>query len=196
MLKEREVSNRNPHWVIPSPQVLARLDLKDLGKCCLGYRGAIILELAKDVMNGKINLLDMENLSDAEKLCNKLKDIKGIGDFVAHNVLMCMGFYHKVPVDSETIRHIKQVHALIIFLNLFTATAHFNLIHLAWSSLIIHWCDINRNKKWELDFIIALIDAKPVKRYCLMFYELIIWNIMTVQNVYGHRWQHIYTDMR
>ena len=115
----------------PSPQELARLDLKDLGKCCLGYRGAIILELAKDVMNGKINLLDLENLSDAEKLCNKLKDIKGIGDFVAHNLLMCMGFYHKVPVDSETIRHIKQVHALIIFLNLFTATAHFNLIHLA-----------------------------------------------------------------
>lgn len=102
----------------PSPQELARLDLKDLGNCCLGYRGETILKLAKDVMNGEINLLDLEKLSDADKLYNKLTNIKGIGDFVAHNVLMCMGFYHKVPVDSETIRHIKQVHVLIIFLNL------------------------------------------------------------------------------
>ncbi|PWA73558.1 DNA glycosylase [Artemisia annua] len=94
----------------PSPQELAGLELKDLDKCCLGYRGATILKLAKDVSNGEINLLDLENLSDADKLYSKLKNIEGIGDFVANNVLMCMGFYHKVPVDSETIRHIKQVH--------------------------------------------------------------------------------------
>ncbi|GKC44384.1 DNA glycosylase, partial [Tanacetum coccineum] len=101
--KNPEVSN------FPSPQELARIDLKDLKKS-FGFRGEKILKLAKDVTNGEINLLDLENLSDADTVYNKLKDIEGIGDFVARNVLMCMGFYHKVPVDSETIRHIKQVH--------------------------------------------------------------------------------------
>nr|GFC27037.1 DNA glycosylase [Tanacetum cinerariifolium] len=109
LINSKRKRGKNPEvGNFPSPQELARIDLKDLKKS-FGFRGEKILKLAKDVTNGEINLLDLENLSDADTVYNKFKDIEGIGDFVARNVLMCMGFYHKVPVDSETIRHIKQV---------------------------------------------------------------------------------------
>jgi hypothetical protein len=38
-----------------------------------------------------------------------LKGIDGFGPFTCANVLMCMGFYHVIPTDSETIRHLRQV---------------------------------------------------------------------------------------
>ncbi|KAI6678936.1 hypothetical protein NL676_039732 [Syzygium grande] len=67
----------------PSPRELARLDECFLAKRCnLGYRAGQI----------------------------RLRQIDGFGPFTCANVLTCMGFYHAIPTDSETIRHLKQVH--------------------------------------------------------------------------------------
>ncbi|KAJ0007520.1 hypothetical protein Pint_30695 [Pistacia integerrima] len=44
-------------------------------------------------------------------LYKTLKDNKGFGTFVCANILFCIGFYEKVPTDSETIRHLKEVHS-------------------------------------------------------------------------------------
>ncbi|GKA15562.1 hypothetical protein Tco_0695309 [Tanacetum coccineum] len=68
------------------------------------------IKVSKGCHEWRDQFLDLENLSDADRLYNKLKDIEG-GDFIAHNMLMCTGFYHKVLVDSERTRHIKQVYA-------------------------------------------------------------------------------------
>uniref|UniRef100_A0A7C8ZJF6 HhH-GPD domain-containing protein n=1 Tax=Opuntia streptacantha TaxID=393608 RepID=A0A7C8ZJF6_OPUST len=102
----------------PSPKEIARLDEKYLAKrCCLGYRARRILKLAQAVDDGSIKLSKLEELCSEASLtnCNKvdgmLKEINGFGPFTRGNVLMCMGFYNVVPTDSETIRHLKQVHA-------------------------------------------------------------------------------------
>ncbi|XP_057783649.1 uncharacterized protein LOC131001308 [Salvia miltiorrhiza] len=102
----------------PSPRELARLDENFLAKRCgLGYRAGRVIKLAQGVVEGKIQLRELEcadgtlSLSDYDKLAEKLRVIDGFGPFTCANVLMCMGYYHVIPADSETMRHLKQVHA-------------------------------------------------------------------------------------
>ncbi|KAJ9546288.1 hypothetical protein OSB04_018831 [Centaurea solstitialis] len=107
---------RNYFGNFPSAQELALQSKESLEtKCNLGYRAATILSLAKDVTNGEINLddyeLEFKEVGDNEGLrLQRLKRIKGFGDFVACNVLMCIGLYQHIPIDSETIRHMKKIH--------------------------------------------------------------------------------------
>lgn len=79
----------------------------------LGYRAKDILKLAKDFESRKLVWLgEMEEAADEnaslyhEKMIMK---IKGFGPFACANVMMCIRYYQKVPVDSETIRHLQQV---------------------------------------------------------------------------------------
>uniref|UniRef100_A0A6N2NHQ2 HhH-GPD domain-containing protein n=1 Tax=Salix viminalis TaxID=40686 RepID=A0A6N2NHQ2_SALVM len=78
----------------PSPRELANLDESFLAKRCnLGYRAIRIIKLAQSI------------------LADQFRKIDGFGPFTCANVLMCMGFYHIIPTDSETVRHLKKVHA-------------------------------------------------------------------------------------
>ncbi|KAI4367065.1 hypothetical protein MLD38_022846 [Melastoma candidum] len=101
----------------PSPSELASLDEDFLAKRCkLGYRAGRIVKLAKGIVEGSIQLgeleemCDMPSLSRYDEIAERLRAIDGFGPFTCANVLMCMGYYHVVPADSETIRHLKQVH--------------------------------------------------------------------------------------
>lgn len=101
----------------PSPTELANLDERFLAKRCnLGYRAGRIIKLAQGIVDGRIQLRELEeacidgvSLSSYDKLFNQLRQIDGFGPFTCANVLMCMGFYHVIPTDSETVRHLKQV---------------------------------------------------------------------------------------
>ncbi|XP_028762811.1 uncharacterized protein LOC114721158 [Neltuma alba] len=102
----------------PSPEELANLDESFLAKRCkLGYRAGRIVKLAGAIVEGRIQIGLLEELSkDASlssynQLTDHLKEIEGFGPFTRANVLMCMGYYHVIPTDSETIRHLKQVHS-------------------------------------------------------------------------------------
>ncbi|GAV78561.1 LOW QUALITY PROTEIN: hypothetical protein CFOL_v3_22027, partial [Cephalotus follicularis] len=92
----------------PSPRELASLDKDFLNECCIGYRIRNIVKLAKDVESGRLNLNKFEEAIDAasyENVLSRLKKIKGLGTFACANVLMCIGFYQMVPIDTETFRH-------------------------------------------------------------------------------------------
>lgn len=95
----------------PSPQEVAIFKNPILlnKKCNLGYRAQYVHELAKNITDGKIRLMDLEKLCDGNELYQKLMPLSGFGDFVSSNALMCMGFYDAIPCDSETVRLIKQV---------------------------------------------------------------------------------------
>ncbi|XP_047332529.1 uncharacterized protein LOC124936111 isoform X2 [Impatiens glandulifera] len=101
----------------PSPRELAAIDEGYLAKRCkLGYRASRISKLAKTIVNGSVRLDQLEeacvepSLESYVELIEQLKGINGFGPFTCANTLMCMGFYHVIPTDSETIRHLKQVH--------------------------------------------------------------------------------------
>lgn len=97
----------------PTSKELAIVSEKDLmNRCKLGYRARDIIDLAKRVESGKLNLRKIEEALE-EASCKmayeKFMKVKGLGPFVCTNILMCMGFYQKVPIDTETIRHLQTV---------------------------------------------------------------------------------------
>ncbi|EEC82605.1 hypothetical protein OsI_27177 [Oryza sativa Indica Group] len=110
----------------PTPEELANLDEDFLAKRCnLGYRARRIVMLARSIVEGKICLQKLEEIrkmsvptveglsttpSTYDRLNEELSTISGFGPFTRANVLMCMGFFHMIPADTETIRHLKQFH--------------------------------------------------------------------------------------
>ncbi|XP_031265368.1 uncharacterized protein LOC116123776 [Pistacia vera] len=113
--KETYASDRIGNF--PSPGELANIDEIFLAKRCnLGYRAGRIIKLAQAIVEGRIQLEQLEeicseaSLASYDKLAEQLSKIDGFGPFTCANVLVCMGFYHVIPSDSETIRHLKQVH--------------------------------------------------------------------------------------
>ncbi|PSR88448.1 DNA-3-methyladenine glycosylase [Actinidia chinensis var. chinensis] len=96
----------------PTAKELANLSEEFLEKTCnLGYRARCILKFAKSVDSNRLKLQELENMASSDKLYKALMKVKGFGPFACSNVLMCMGFYERIPQDSETIRHLSQYHA-------------------------------------------------------------------------------------
>ncbi|CBI35315.3 unnamed protein product, partial [Vitis vinifera] len=97
----------------PNSMELNILDEETLKKRCnLGYRAKIILELATSIENGEVKLQNFEKALDAEsmeKIYDMLNKKKGFGPFACANILMCIGYYQRIPTDSETFRHVKEV---------------------------------------------------------------------------------------
>jgi 3-methyladenine DNA glycosylase/8-oxoguanine DNA glycosylase len=85
----------------PTPQRLAAADEVSLRGAGLGYRAPYVLELARSVATGAV---DLEGLREAElpttDVRNRLLAIKGVGDYAAASLLMLLGRYDVVPVDS------------------------------------------------------------------------------------------------
>jgi 3-methyladenine DNA glycosylase/8-oxoguanine DNA glycosylase len=68
----------------------------------MGYRNAYVRELARGVVDGSLALeeLDATSLPPAE-LRKALKRIKGVGDYAANTLMMIVGHYGHLAVDSE-----------------------------------------------------------------------------------------------
>lgn len=106
----------------PNSKVLAGLSEDFLNKRCnLGHRANHIIQLAKLVEKGDLNLVELEESTQAfdyasnETIRKKLKNLPGIGSFAAANILMCMGDYKTIPIDSETIQHLSEVNLIFVF---------------------------------------------------------------------------------
>lgn len=94
----------------PTPGEIILMDSETLkNDCKLGTRVAWVLELAQSIENGSLKLEDISSLRDPAKCYARLLRIKGFGPFAAANVMMCVGFYQYVPIDTETTNHLIQV---------------------------------------------------------------------------------------
>jgi 3-methyladenine DNA glycosylase/8-oxoguanine DNA glycosylase len=75
----------------------------------LGYRAPYILELARQVDSG---ILDLEALKTTEmaskELHKKLTSIKGVGEYAAANLMMLLGHYDYLTIDSWAIKMVSQ----------------------------------------------------------------------------------------
>ncbi len=75
------------------------------GETRLGYRAPYVLELARRVAAGS---LDLEALKAGElptpELRKRLLEIKGIGNYAAANLLVILGRYDFLPVDSWALK--------------------------------------------------------------------------------------------
>lgn len=86
----------------PSARRLAAADVETLRReCKLGYRAPYVLELAQKQASGEIDLeaYKTDHLPTPE-LRRQLLALKGVGDYAAANLLMLLGHYDYIPVDS------------------------------------------------------------------------------------------------
>ena len=90
----------------PTPERLAASDETTLRSAAkLGYRAPYVLGLARAVASGD---LDLELLKTTDlptpELRKRLLSLKGVGDYAAANLLMLLGRYDYLPVDSWALK--------------------------------------------------------------------------------------------
>ncbi len=95
----------NQH-AFPAPEQVAAADVDTLRiQTRLGYRAPYVQELAQSVASGN---LDLETYKTTElptlELRKQLLAIKGVGGYAAANLLMLLGRYDFIPIDSWAIK--------------------------------------------------------------------------------------------
>jgi N-glycosylase/DNA lyase len=87
------------HYSFPTPESLAKADLDEIRSCKVGFRDKYILAAAKYIANNRNWLYSLNELG-YDEASKELKKLKGIGDKVAHCILLfSMGKYGAFPVD-------------------------------------------------------------------------------------------------
>lgn len=86
----------------PTPEQVLAGEALFADKIRLGYRNDYVLQLAREVVENRRDLeaLKTSGLSAAE-MRRELKRIKGIGDYAASTLLMSLGYYDSIAVDTE-----------------------------------------------------------------------------------------------
>ncbi|MBX3011609.1 MAG: hypothetical protein KF832_08870 [Caldilineaceae bacterium] len=92
----------------PSPTQVAAADpalFRDVIR--MGYRNGYVQQLAREIVQGERDLeaLTLRHTTPTA-LKKAVKEVKGIGDYAAHTVLMLLGYYGELPVDSELRSHV------------------------------------------------------------------------------------------
>lgn len=88
------------YYSFPTPQTLSKLEKEDMQDLSLGYRDEYILDCAKKVVDGEINLDEIAQM-DIVSAREALRTIKGVGPKVAECALL-FGFYRveAFPIDT------------------------------------------------------------------------------------------------
>lgn len=109
----------------PTPQRLAAAAPADLRATCkFGYRADWVSKLARAVSDGTLDLDAIERLAagpaahhstadahrngDTDALYRRLREIMGVGDYAAANLLMLLGRYDRLAIDSELMRFFRE----------------------------------------------------------------------------------------
>ncbi|MBR0465932.1 MAG: DNA-3-methyladenine glycosylase 2 family protein [Clostridia bacterium] len=86
-------------YTFPSPSTLASLEIEDLAALRSGFRAKYIIDAARKVSSGEINLEHIKTLN-IDKARDALMTIKGVGPKVADCAMLYgMGFINAFPKD-------------------------------------------------------------------------------------------------
>jgi 3-methyladenine DNA glycosylase/8-oxoguanine DNA glycosylase len=90
----------------PTPKSLAEVDEPTLREQCrMGYRAPYVNEVAHRVASGALDLESLKASSlPSPELRKELMSLKGVGGYAAANLLMLLGRYDFVPVDSWALK--------------------------------------------------------------------------------------------
>ncbi|MGD1993496.1 MAG: 3-methyladenine DNA glycosylase [Anaerolineae bacterium] len=85
----------------PTPAQIAGASEQDLRHIGLGYRAPFILTVAQRTMTGDLKLETFKKSAmPTTEIHRRLLEIKGIGEYAAASLLMLLGRFDYVPVDS------------------------------------------------------------------------------------------------
>lgn len=99
-----------PAWSFPGPARLAGAREAQLRACKMGFRAPYLLEAARRVQSGELNLDGLHDLGEAE-LRARLMTLHGVGRKIADCVLLfAYGHPAAFPVDVWVLRALKELY--------------------------------------------------------------------------------------
>ena len=100
------------YYGFPTPERLASLDISDLAEIRAGFRDKYILDAAKKVASGEVDLEKIKTMSDSDAKAELMK-IKGVGGKVADCILLfAMQRYKTFPKDVWIKRIMKEEYGI------------------------------------------------------------------------------------
>ena len=86
----------------PSPESIASVSLEEFkDRVRLGYRAGYVYELSARITSGGLKLKDLIHTSTpTAEVKKRLIAIKGVGNYAAASMLMLLGRYDQIPVDT------------------------------------------------------------------------------------------------
>jgi 3-methyladenine DNA glycosylase/8-oxoguanine DNA glycosylase len=94
----------------PTPELISQADPHVFTEIIpLGYRGPYIHRLAQQVVSGELDLEGFRDVSiPTATLKRQLLAIRGVGPYAAHTLLMLLGRYEELAIDSEMRAFVRQ----------------------------------------------------------------------------------------
>ncbi len=95
----------------PLPTMLLELGPRRLAaRVPVGYRAETIITVARQTLEGTLPLDRWIDDGDVERARAALTAIKGIGEYCVNHILVLLGVYDRLPVDSVVIRHLRDTY--------------------------------------------------------------------------------------
>jgi 3-methyladenine DNA glycosylase/8-oxoguanine DNA glycosylase len=91
----------------PTPMTIVKTGVKELKEFCrVGYRAEAIYELSKAVCDKNFDPDSLLKEKNIETVKNTLMSFNGIGEYSSNHILVLIGHYSDIPVDSEVTSYI------------------------------------------------------------------------------------------
>jgi 3-methyladenine DNA glycosylase/8-oxoguanine DNA glycosylase len=88
-------------FTFPTAEQLVAATVDDLKAAKLGFRARYILEFARRVTEGDLDLDTWCRERDPDALRSSLLGVKGVGSYAANHLMVLLGHYGEIPCDSE-----------------------------------------------------------------------------------------------
>lgn len=100
------LSGDNSQQAFPTAESIAASDEAALRNAArLGYRAPYILSLAQAIASGHLDLESFKSSElPGEEVRKELLSIKGVGNYAAANLLMLLGYYNYLTIDSWALK--------------------------------------------------------------------------------------------
>jgi N-glycosylase/DNA lyase len=136
---------KDGRYGFPAPEAMARMPESFYRKVIrAGYRAPYIREMARKVATGQLDVEGWLNSAKAgHDLKREIKDVKGVGDYTAENMLKLLGRYHGLALDSWVRGQYSKLHARGRAVPDERIERHYRRFG-DWSGLVL-WCDVTRD---------------------------------------------------
>lgn len=96
---------------IPTPKEILRYNEPALSKLVpLGYRAKTVLEVSRLTDEGKLDLDKWAKEKDYSRIRKSLISIWGIGDYCVNHLLVMLGDFSFIPIDSEVLKYLRETY--------------------------------------------------------------------------------------
>jgi len=95
----------------PDATTLVRIPAAKLrSQTSMGYRVRTVKTVARQWVNGKLPIDEWARAGDYLRIRESLGRIWGIGDYSINHILVLLGDFSQIPVDSEVLQYLRQAH--------------------------------------------------------------------------------------